>query len=262
MTTKYMFSKKRMKKLLFIIGLFFLFNNAFSANVDSLFMKANENYSQDLYTNATELYLQIIDQGYESPEVYYNLGNCYFKSNNIPSAILYYEKAKKLKPNDEDIEFNLKVANTKIVDKIEPVPELFFWQWWRSIYNVFGADTWAKIGVGGFILFFIMLAFYLLSKQTLIRKTAFYTGVVIFIITLFTIAVGYQKYKLLKSENEAIVFTPTITVKSSPNQNSVDLFVIHEGSKVKIVEKVGGWYEIKIANGSVGWLPASSLKDI
>lgn len=251
-----------MKRLIYIFGLFFLLNNAFSADVDSLFVKANENYSQNLFANAIDLYLQIIDQDYESAEVYYNLGNAYFKSNDIPSAILYYEKARKLKPNDEDIEFNLKVAKTKIVDKIEPVPELFFWQWWRSIYNVFNADTWAKIGVGGFILFFILLAFYLLSKQIFIRKSAFYTGVVVLIITLFTLAVGYQKYRLLKSDNEAIVFTPTITVKSSPNQNSVDLFVIHEGSKVKIIEKVGGWYEIKIANGSVGWLPASALKDI
>lgn len=251
-----------MKRLFYIIGLFLILNSAFPSEIDSLFVKANNNYSQNLYSNAIEQYLQIIDQGYESAEVYYNLGNAFFKSNDIPSAILYYEKARKLKPNDDDIEFNLKVANTKIVDKIEPVPELFFWRWWRSIYNIFSADTWAKIGVAGFILFFIMLAFYLLSKQILIRKTAFYTGMVIFIFTLFTIIVGYQKYNLLKSENEAIVFTPTITVKSSPNQNSVDLFVIHEGSKVQIVEKVGGWYEIKIANGSVGWLPASALKSI
>ncbi len=233
-----------------------------AAEIDTLFYKANKEYSEELYTNAIDDYLQIIDKGFESADLYFNLGNAYFKSENIPSAILYFEKAKKLRPNDEDINFNLNVANTMIVDKIEPVPVLFFWNWWRSVYNLFNADTWARISVYGFILFFVLLAFYLLSKQIIIRKTAFYSGLVVLFITLFTISIAYQKYKILKYQKEAIVFTPTITVKSSPNQNSVDLFVIHEGSKVKIVEQVGGWYEIKIANGSVGWLPASSLKSI
>ncbi|OQX79740.1 MAG: hypothetical protein B6D61_03035 [Bacteroidetes bacterium 4484_249] len=233
-----------------------------AAEIDTLFYKANKEYSEELYTNAIDDYLQIIDKGFESADLYFNLGNAYFKSENIPAAILYFEKAKKLRPNDEDINFNLNVANTMIVDKIEPVPVLFFWNWWRSVYNLFNADTWARISVYGFILFFVLLAFYLLSKQIIIRKTAFYSGLVVLFITLFTISIAYQKYKILKYQKEAIVFTPTITVKSSPNQNSVDLFVIHEGSKVKIVEQVGGWYEIKIANGSVGWLPASSLKSI
>jgi len=102
----------------------------------------------------------------------------------------------------------------------------------------------------------------LLSKILIIRKSAFYSGLIILFIALITFGVSYQKYNILKTQKEAIVFTPTITVKSSPNQNSVDLFVVHEGSKVKIIEKVGGWCEIKIANGSVGWLPATSLKSI
>ena len=252
-----------MKHILNTLFFFLLISSASATvDIDTLFYKANDEYSKELYTNAIEHYMQIVDEGFESADLYFNLGNAYFKSENIPSAILYFEKAKKLRPNDEDVNFNLNVANTMIVDKIEPVPVLFFWNWWRSVYNLFNADTWARISVYGFILFFILLAFYLLSKQIIIRKTAFYSGLVVLFITLFTITVAYQKYKILKYRKEAIVFTPTITVKSSPNQNSVDLFVIHEGSKVKIVEQVGGWYEIKIANGSVGWLPASSLKSI
>jgi len=252
-----------MKSILNIFAFCLLISSASATeDIDTLFYKANDEYSKELYTNAIEHYQQIADQGFESVELYFNLGNAYFKSENIPSAILYFEKAKKLRPTDEDINFNLNVANTMIVDKIEPVPVLFFWNWWRSVYNLFNADTWARISVYGFILFFILLAFYLLSKQIIIRKTAFFIGLVVLFFTLFTFTIAYQKYKILKYQKEAIVFTPTITVKSSPNQNSVDLFVIHEGSKVKIVEQVGGWYEIKIANGSVGWLPASSLKSI
>ena len=251
-----------MKKIIYIAIFSILTHSSFSADIDTIFIKANTEYSNELYSNAIGHYLEIVDQGFESAELYFNLGNAYFKSDDIPSAILFYEKAKKLDPNDDDIDFNLNVANTRIVDKIEPIPELFFKKWWRSLYNFFGANAWAKISVTGFIMFFVMLAFYLLSKILIIRKSAFYSGLIVLFVTLFTFGVAYQKYDISKNQKEAIVFTPTITVKSSPNQNSVDLFVVHEGSKVRIVEKVGGWYEIKIANGSVGWLPASSLKSI
>lgn len=252
-----------MKQILNILVFLFLFlQSAFSANVDTLFTRANQEYANEMYTNAIDDYQLILQTGYESAELYFNLGNAFFKTNDIPSAILYYEKAKKLNPNDEDIMFNLSVANTQIVDKIEPVPELFLKLWWRSIYNIFNADTWAIISVAGFIMFFVLLAFYLLSKYIVIRKAAFYSGLIVLFLTLFTFIIAFQKYNILKYQKEAIVFTPTITVKSSPNQNSVDLFVIHEGAKVKILERVGNWSEIKIANGSVGWLPAEVLKDI
>ena len=251
-----------LRSLSIIIVLVLATTSVYSASVDSLFAKANQQYSEELYTNAIEDYHLIIQFGYESPELYFNLGNAYYKTDDIPSAILFYEKAKKLKPNDEDILFNLSVANTRIVDKIEPVPELFLKTWWRSIYNVFSADLWATISVAGFILVIVLLAFYLLSKNITIRKTAFFTGLVLLFLTMFTFLVSFQKYNLLRHQKEAIVFTPTITVKSSPNQNSVDLFVIHEGSKVKIMEKLGNWVEIKIASGSVGWLPSEALKEI
>jgi len=251
-----------MKKLVLIGLLFLIAKLSLAEGIDTLFYKANAAYSNEMYSNAITLYQQIIDEGFESSELYYNLGNAYFKSGDYPSAILNYEKAKKLDPNNEDIIVNLNIANTKIVDKIEPVPELFFRKWWRSVYNLFSADMWAKVSIGGFILFFVLLAFYLLSKLMKIRKLAFYIGLVVLAMTIFTFIIAYQKYNVVSKQKEAIVFTPTITVKSSPNPNSVDLFVIHEGSKVQILEKVGEWYEIKIANGSVGWLPAQSLKRI
>jgi tetratricopeptide (TPR) repeat protein len=251
-----------MRKVLFILLGFFILGRTLAFDANATFAKANEAYAQEMYAEAIELYQQVITLGYESAELYFNLGNAYFKQNEIPSAILYYEKAKKLKPTDEDINFNLNVAETRIVDKIEPVPEFFLKNWWRSLYNVFSADSWAKISVVCMILFFILFGFYLFSKLMMIRKTAFYTGIIVLFFTLFTFVVAYQKYHLLASQQEAIVFTPTITIKSSPNPNSVDLFVLHEGSKVKIIERVGEWSEIKIANGSVGWLPTEALKNI
>jgi tetratricopeptide (TPR) repeat protein len=251
-----------MKKLVFIGIILLIARISMAEGIDTLFFKANAAYSNEMYSNAISLYQQIIEEGFGSSELYYNMGNAYFKSGDYPSAILYYEKAKKLDPNNEDIIFNLHVANTKIVDKIDPVPELFFRKWWRSVYNLFSADMWAKVSIGGFIFFFILFAFYLLSRLMKVRKLAFYMGLVVLALTIFTFIIAYQKYNLVSKHKEAIVFTPTITVKSSPNPNSVDLFVIHEGSKVQILEKVGDWYEIKIANGSVGWLPSQALKQI
>lgn len=251
-----------MRNIICILLCVLFINGAFAGIADNLFQQANDEYNKGLYAEAIEHYQQILDTRYESAELYYNLGNAYFKTNDIPSAILYYEKARKLNPNDEDIFFNLSVANTKIVDKIEPVPELFIWQWWRAIYNLFSADTWSNISIILFIMFFVLLAFYLLSKLIIIRKAAFYSGLIVLGFTIATFLLSYQKFHILKNQKEAIVFSATITVKSSPNPNSVDLFVLHEGSKVKIIEKVGEWNEIKIANGSVGWLPANALKNI
>jgi tetratricopeptide (TPR) repeat protein len=248
----------------FLIIIIVVISNAFvnASEADNIFRQANDEYNQGQYSEAIQHYEQILDARFESAELYFNLGNAYFKTNQIPQAILNYEKALKLKPNDEDIQFNISVANTKIVDKIEPLPELFIWKWWRSVYNLYPADTWSKMSIFALVFFFILLAFYLLSKLIFIRKTAFYSGLVIFVISLTTFLLAFQKYQMQKNQMEAVVFSPTITVKSSPNPSSVDLFVLHEGSKVKVIQKVGDWNEIKIANGSVGWLPVNALKNI
>jgi tetratricopeptide (TPR) repeat protein len=229
---------------------------------DSLYYKANEEYNKEMYADAVEDYLKVIDAGYESGALYYNLGNSYFKLDDIPSAILYYEKAKKLNPDDEDLDFNLNVAKMKVLDKIEPLPELFFKTWWRDLVTLFKADVWTKISLALFILFFVLLSFYLLSGFTRIRKLSFYTGLIVLFISVFTFVLASQKFTMEKNLKEAIVFAPTITVKSSPNENSVDLFVIHEGSKVQVIDKVGEWYKIRIANGSIGWLPLETVKAI
>jgi len=252
-----------MKKTVFLIILSFIFSGSYCANeLDSLYQKANESYTNGFYLDAVDQYSKVLDLGFESAELYFNIGNACFKLEDYPSAILYYEKAKKLRPNDEDINFNLGIANTHIVDKIEPVPEIFFRTWWRSFINMFNTDTWAIISVSAFILFFILFAFYLLSRVTRIRKMAFFTGLIILFFAAFTFFISYNKYRTFQHEKEAIVFTPTVTVKSSPNANSVDLFVIHEGSKVRIKDEVGEWCEIRIANGSVGWLPSTAIRKI
>ena len=251
-----------MYRILIILAFVFSNHILLAGGVDTLFYKANAAYDHEFYEEAIKSYEQVIAEGFESSQLYFNLGNSYFKLKDYPSAIYFFEKAKKLSPNDEDILFNLTVANGLIVDKMEPVPELIFTQWWRNFYNMFNANTWAIISVAGFIVFFFLISFYLFSRPMIIRKTAFFGGMFVLLITIFTFAVSFQKYRTVNNQKEAIIFTPTITVKSSPNPNSVDLFVIHEGSKVELRDRVGEWYEIKIASGGVGWLPADALRKI
>ncbi|MBN3034671.1 MAG: tetratricopeptide repeat protein [Bacteroidales bacterium] len=251
-----------MRYLLYIGIFWFATGFSLAAPADSLFMQANHDYENQLFNNAIDKYEQILDMGISSAELYYNLGNSYFKLDDYPSAILYYEKALKIDPHDPDIEYNLNLARTRIVDKIEPLPELFLRTWWKSLVNLFLPDQYSLIVILTLYLFFVLLGIYLLSRSVRIRKAAFYLALTLLFVSLLSFWLALNKYRLMTQEPEAIVFTPTITVKSSPNDNSVDLFVIHEGLKVMVTDRIGDWIEIRIASGSVGWIPADAVKNI
>jgi tetratricopeptide (TPR) repeat protein len=223
---------------------------------------AHQQYNEANFDSALVVYRNIYEAGYTSAELLYNIGNTYYKLRQIPSAILFYERALKLAPNDPDIIHNLAIANNRIIDKIEPVPQLFFKNWWETFYKMFSADWWAIISLIFLALFLSLLFIFIISENRSIRKVSFFSGLLILLITIGTFGMASQKYYYTKSINEAIVFTPTITVKSSPSASSVDLFVLHEGTKVSLLDEVDGWKEIKIANGSVGWMPSESLKGI
>ncbi len=250
-----------MKKLLFIIFLFGTF--AVHADENQLLIDdANKKYNEASYREAADLYEKVLLNGFESSKLYYNLGNAYFKLKDMVSAILYYEKANKISPGNEDILFNLKIANNNIVDKIEIVPDLFYVRWWNMVTHIFTVDQWGIISLVSIILTLGMALIFLLSGVVWMKKYAFWFGVVFLFITISSYSLANERFNSFKKEHEAIVFTPTITVKSSPSDKSIDLFVIHSGTKVQITDHVGDWYEIKIANGSVGWMLAENIKMI
>ncbi len=251
-----------MMKKTFLIILFFISYGLFAADDDALVVKANKAYSAGAYQQAATLYQQVVSNGFEASELYYNLGNAYFKCNDMPSAILYYEKALKLNPRDEYVKNNIQVANTKITDKILPLPELFYKRWWNALQNLFEMDTWAVILIVNVVLFFIAISFYLISNTMLIRKASFWCGILLFIFSTFSFLFASNWYHTLTRQKEAIIFSPSLTVKSSPDDNSTDLFILHEGAKVSITDKVGQWREVKIANGSVGWVKAETFREI
>ncbi|NCA84466.1 MAG: tetratricopeptide repeat protein [Clostridia bacterium] len=250
-----------MKKFLVIL---FLLSATFAWADDNnlLLDEANKLYSQNEYQQAATLYQKVIDSGFESSELYYNLGNTYFKLDDMPRAILYYEKARKLAPGDDDIQFNLTIANNRIVDKIETVPEAFYVRWWENLVYAFSLDTWGWISLTAFGLTVLMLLVFLLSNIVWIRKTGFWSGIVFLILFGISFLLAQQKHTSFSRDHQAIVFTPTVTIKSSPTDSSIDLFVIHEGTKVQLTDHVGDWYEIEIANGSVGWLKEEDIRKI
>jgi tetratricopeptide (TPR) repeat protein len=232
------------------------------AQQESIMEQANQAYSSGQYADAVEKYESILGSGYESAVLYFNLGNAYFKLNSIPSAILNYEKGRKLNPSDEDIRFNLNLANSKIIDKMEPLPEFFLKSWWKSARDSFSSNQWAKTGIFLFILVLAAISLFIISASVLLRKLSFWSGAIILFIMVLSFLFSISSYREYSTKSSAIIFTPTVTVKSSPNDNSVDLFVIHEGTKVQISDKVEGWSEVQLANGNVGWVKADTYRPI
>ena len=225
---------------------------------DQEFAKANFYYNESRYDTALVIYEKIMDEGYVSAPLLYNIGNTYFKMRNYPMAILNYEKALKLEPNNDEIKQNLAIANALITDKIEPVPVFFMTKWWRNIGNQLSANGWAKVSLELFGIFLLLLFFYFTTRSRGIRKASFFTGILVLMVFICSLVFASQKHKYINEHNEAIVMTPTITVKSSPSSSGVDLFVLHEGTKVEILDNTDKWDKIKIADGSVGWMPSSS----
>ena len=253
---------KRTKNFALVALLQLIAWSGFAYTPDSLMAIGNRAYNQGMYDSALLVYDQVAGQGLQSAQLFYNMGNAYFKNNNVPAAILFFEKARKLAPSDENIQYNLSVANSMIVDKIEQVPELFYKTWWNYFYNLFNADTWTVIALFLLTFLIILITWFVLTKSRTSKQTSFYLGIIMLFFTITAFGLASQKYYYSKEHQEAIVFTPAITVKSSPTQSAVDLFVIHEGTKVKLLDRVSGWIEIRIPDGSIGWLPENSVQEI
>ncbi|MBI9069839.1 MAG: tetratricopeptide repeat protein [Salinivirgaceae bacterium] len=233
--------------------------------VFTLFVNANEIYNQKIdsaatyYSNAKfekaiEVYEQILADDYESAELYYNLGNAYFKSNKIALSIVNYERAKKLLPSDEDIEFNLSLANTHVVDKIDVVPEFFLSSWWSRFIQLLTSNEWGYISLFAFVVGLILLLFFFLSHKVLTRKLSFWIAIILIISSLFSFSFSKKQMWIAQNEPDAIILTPSVIVRSAPSEGGTELFLIHEGLKVKVTDKLGDWREVRLSDGNKGWI--------
>ncbi|MDR0895764.1 MAG: tetratricopeptide repeat protein [Prevotellaceae bacterium] len=223
---------------------------------------ADSAYLRNDYTSAIEQYEELLKQG-EAPELYYNLGNSYYKSDNMGRAVLNYERALLLAPGNADIRANLEIARAKTVDKVIPVPEIFFVAWTKSLINLLGVDEWAKVGIVAFLLVLVSLCIYLFAKQMAWKKTGFLVLAVCIVMTLLANIFAFQQKRRLTQRNDAIVLTPSVTVRSTPSESGTSLFVLHEGRKVEIKDRtMREWSEIQLEDGKVGWVPAEAIEVI
>ena len=223
---------------------------------------ADAEYTKGNYQQAIKDYEDLLKNGV-SPEVYYNLGNAYYRTDNITKAVLAYERAHLLSPGDEDINFNLQFARSKTIDKITPVSEMFFVTWYKALVNFTSVDNWAKVGILSIILALVLVLVYLFAPQLLLRKAGFFGGILFFVVFLLSSLFAYQQKQILVNRTGAIIVAPTVNVKKTPSRQSADQFVIHEGTRVDITDRsMDGWRGIHLADGRDGWIETKQLEEI
>ncbi|WP_298285025.1 tetratricopeptide repeat protein [uncultured Lutibacter sp.] len=246
-----------------ILSIVLLFNLvAFSQTSNEIFDEANNLYKNGKYTKAIELYLSIEKQGLASDNLYYNLGNCYYKLNKVAPSIYYYEKALKLNPVHEDANSNLAFAKRMTIDVIEELPKTFFQRFSANIIQKLPFDTWAIIAVIASFLVAMMFLLYYFSLGTR-KKFLFFNGSILaaFIMVVSTFF-AFNNYKTVQKNRTAIIYKQKVEIKNAPTKTSEEVFELHEGTKVIILDELDDWKKIKIADGKIGWMPSTGLKEI
>lgn len=248
-----------MKRIIIFI---FLISSSFILWGQNTFEEANQLYKEGKYNEAITKYKELLSDSKVSGTIYYNLGNSYFKSGELAMAILYYERALIVRPGNEDIRENLAFANSQISDKIISKPKYFVAKWTEKIINQATSNRWAAISITLWLVAFVLIFLFLRSRSTIFRKAIFPILLAILIGFVFSTYASYTQYKHLNNEKYGIIFDDSVTIQSTPSSNGTALFILHEGSKVRIIEKVGNWYNIRLTDEREGWLPAKSLEII
>lgn len=228
-------------------------NAATKADADSAYVNGN-------YQEAIKVYESLLKHG-ESAELYYNLGNAYYRTENITRAVLNYERALLLSPGDGDIRFNLQIARSKTIDKIVPESEMFFVTWYRSLVNIMSVDGWGRMALVSLALVIVLFLVYLFSARVWVQKVGFFGGGILLVFFVFSNFFAWQQRQQLLNREGAIVVAPSVTVKSTPAQNGTDLFILHEGTKVVITDgSMKSWREIRLADGKKGWIESKKIE--
>jgi tetratricopeptide (TPR) repeat protein len=228
--------------------------------LSSLFLTANTHYAEGNYVEAAAMYEEIL-QTEPSAEVYYNLGNAYYKQGELAKSIISYERALRIKPFHEDAKYNLKLAQARIVDNVKETQSFFLSNWMKAVRNTMNVQTWTWISIVAFHVMLVGFFVFAFSKKVVLRKSAFYMSILVFVLSIFAFANAYSLHKRDKDRAEAIVTQGVVNVKSSPDQSGTELFTIHEGTKVVISDELEGWYLVTVGN-NIGWMPLSELERI
>ncbi len=228
----------------------------------TLKQEADSAYAKGDYQQAIQHYEELLRQG-ESAEIYYNLGNAYYRTDDITHAVLNYERAQLLSPSDADIRFNLQMARSKVIDKITPVSEMFFVTWYRSLVNLNDIDGWARIAVFSIVLALILVLVYLFASSITLRKIGFIGAIVLIVLFVLSNLFAFQQKHILSNRTGAIIMAPSVTVKKTPAASASDQCVLHEGTRVDIIDDtMTDWKGIRIADGNEGWVESKLIEKI
>lgn len=223
---------------------------------------ADSAYVRGDYAQAIALYEELLEEG-ESSEVYYNLGNSYFKADNIGKSIINYERALLLNPGNSDIRANLDIARSKTQDNLISTPDIFFMVWISSLVNMMSVKQWAYWGIVTFIFFLIALGIYFFTMSEKTKKISFICAIVWLFISIIANLSAYSQKKRLINRNDAIVMQPSVVVHSTPSETGTSLFILHEGTKLTIKDNsMQEWKEIELSDGKVGWISVDAIEII
>ncbi len=246
----------------FVLIVFWAVGLAAQPNIQQLFQQGNQYFQKGAYKKAIQTYQKILDEGYESGALYYNLGNAYFKMGRLGQARLYYERAKRFMPDDVALNENLKLLQKRLVDKIQQPPKFFLSVWWAWFLGLFSLSLLTYLVVLSFWLFLLAWAYYLfLKKQRHKERGKGLIIVMLFIFLLFSITL-FDKINRVDNTQYGVILKPAVTVYSEPRKEATEIFIVHEGTKVQILRENQGWLEIKLDDGKTGWLLANSLEKV
>ena len=255
-----------MKKMLLILLAVATAGQIFAAGAEKtaeeIWVQANEAYTQGDYAKGVQGYESIRRMGFAGAKVYYNLGNAYYKMNRVGPAILNYNKALRLAPADGDVRHNLAVAGASVKDRIDVVPEFFLKTWLRSLMRRAGSNAWAAWSLVFLAAGLALALVYLLASRLGWRKAGFYGGAVCIALFIVSLVFSSVERREILYPDEAVIMLAAAPVKSSPDNNSKDIFVLHEGTKVRVTGALGDWREIVVADGNKGWILSRSLETI
>jgi len=246
------------------ISLFFLFTHD-AISQDTGKDKYNQGvtaFKSGNFQEALQIWTDIYNTGSRSANLNYNIGNAYFKLNEIPAAILFFERAWLLDPSDEDTNYNLQIARTLVVDRFKEIPELFFVRWYNYISLIITANAWSAFSLVAFILSLLLLSLYIYSSGYRFKVPGFWFAMLFFILSVSSLSFALRNKNLVYDSHKAIISNPLVSGKSSPDNSGTDLFVLHEGTKVSIEDEIGEWLEIRLSDGNKGWVPVNCLNII
>lgn len=255
----------KLKSRYFLILVFSSLLSGNALSQDSSLDKFNQGvtlFTSGNYDEALKVWTDIYNTGYRATSLDYNIGNAYFKLNNIPDAILFYERASLLNPADEDVNYNLQIARSMIVDRFREIPELFFVRWYNFVSLFLSANTWAVLSLISFVLCLLLLSLYIYSLRYKHKVIGFWLALFFIVLSASSISFSLRNKNLVNDSHKAIISSPLVNGKSSPDASGTDLFILHEGTKVTIEDEVGEWFEIRLSDGNKGWVPVSSLNII